>query len=466
MKLFFYRYFSSVIFFFILVALTGCSGLSEPLGYNDSESFSRVRLDLTLTVSDRSGSRSSGRILDNSDPAQRLSNMRVYLFRADLNASSSDDSAFKYCRPRVEGSDSPVDYFYIPAFEKDYTWNSEGNETHAMLIEPYLEKGYQYRLLAIGRDDIEEGSDDQGLLRLTTYDRADRLTDVSTKPMEATTLAEIVMAINLRGVRLQTSELFTGCSDTFVVSDDNEDFTASIIVSRSVAGMLMYIENIPTHFKALADFTRPSIMPPYEPMSLITKGKEYKVSSIAIAPTTITSMVGLLSRKACGDIATNDNFRGYFADINLADAQTDEGIFVNTNPENTAHPNSILCGNFILPIDAPSALPIIEGYQLLDHTLYLVFYTTDNDMDDHTFATPFFWYPIESVAQIYNPATGSYQDAPGGDVEASYALMSNHIYSLGEKYGNVDAPLDISALNNSSQSRSQNLPSLILHRME
>jgi len=127
-------------------------------------------------------------------------------------------------------------------------------------------------------------------------------------------------------------------------------------------------------------------------------------------------------------------------------------VYKRQNPDNEKHPNSILAGNFILPIESSGDLNIIDGYEPLGHTLYLVFYTTDNDMDDHTFATPFFWYPIEMVNQIYDSTKGEYVDAPGAAPQEAYPLRANQIYSLGERYGNVDAPLDLSALA-ASQSR-------------
>lgn len=432
--------------------LAGCSGEAD-MAYNDSEvRLSAVKFNLTMTVGHGPSSLSSNRQLVSSDASQSVSNMRVYLFRANLHADPNDNSAFRYCQVTHEGSDRPLDYYYVPAFEKDYVWKNDSDETHAILIDPYLEKGYQYKLLAIGRDDISENSPDAGLLRQATVDGNDPWIPVSDSPSAATSLADVAMAINLKGVRLQTGELFTGCTEAFVVDDDHEDFTASITLNRSVVGMLMYIENVPTHFKAMADFTRPGIMPPYEPMPLITKGKEYKVASVAIAPITITSKVGLIGRKACGELGVNANFRGYFADTSLANAQDRDGYFINTNPDNEKHPNSILAGNFILPIESSGDLNIIDGYEPFGHTLYLVFYTTDNDMDDHTFATPFFWYPIEMVNQIYDSTKGEYVDAPGAAPQEAYPLRANQIYSLGERYGNVDAPLDLSALA-ASQSR-------------
>lgn len=428
------------------VLLWSCSSTGQDdMDDIDSKDLVKINISVDITVGHNVDSRSGVRPLDSSDPAQRVNNMRVYLFRAALDADPSDNSAFHYCRVPHSGNTEPADYFYVPAFEKDDTWNDSGNETHAFLIDPYLEKGYQYKLLAIGRDDIDESSNNAGLMRPTT-NGSEGWIDISENPAEATTLAEAAMSINIAGVRLHTCELFTGCTEAIVVDGESENFTAGIFLRRAVAGVIMYIENIPTHFKALADFSRPGVIPPYSPLPLITKGKEYKVSSVAIAPICISSCVGIVDRLSVGDIPANTNFRGYYADRSLAAAQEADGHFINTNTGNSEHPNSIFVGNFVLPVDAPGSLEVFDNYSNLDHTLYLVFYTTDNDMDDHTFATPFFWYPIESVSQSYDAITDTYIDDADATPVNSYPLKANHVYSLGEKYGTVDAPIDLSAL--------------------
>lgn len=434
-----------------LLGLVSCGAGNDPIpGEETAQSLSQVRFDIRLTVGQQPDSRSTGRQLDSADGAQSVTNMRLYLFRAPMAADPEDNSAFRYCRFPEEGSGRLMPYLYVPVFEKDSVWTDKADETHALLVDPCLAKGYRYKILAIGRDDITETDESTGLLFPSTIEGDEGWVDVTADPEGATTLSEVAMSANLRSLRLQTSELFTGCTEAFLVDDDHEDFTATIILSRSVTGMLMYIENIPTHFKALADFTRPGIMPPYRPITLITKGKEYRVSSVAIAPISITSKVALISREACGATAVNETFRGYFADTNLTGAEERDGYFVNTNPTNQAHPNSILSGSFILPISTPQPLRIIDGCEPMDHTLYLVFYTTDNDIDDHTFATPFFWYPIECISQTYDEAKGEYVDAPGSSPSSTYPLRANQIYSLGEKYGSVDTPLDLSALSGPS----------------
>lgn len=438
---------------FIILLASACGADSDIHPDSKDGGSTQVSIQLSVTVGQNRDSR-AGRPLESTDNMQAVSNVRVYLFRADAGADPADNTAYRYCHFTVEGSE-PLPYYYIPAFEKDAVWESDTDETHAFLLDPYLEKGYSYKLLAVGRDDVSEGSDDSGLLRHSSSSGAAGWTATG-ESGEATTLDEAAMAINLRGVRLQTCELFSGCSEAITVDDAHNEFTTAIRMSRAVAGVLMYIENIPTHFTALASFTRPSIMPPYEDMPLITKGKEYKVSAVAIAPVTITRMVGLTSGTSCGGADINDNFRGYYSDFSFINSQERDGIFVNTNPGNEAHPNSLLAGNFVLPVDKPGPLKVIDGYGELDHTLYLVFYTFDNDMGDHTFATPFFWYPIENATNSQGSVV----------TESSYRLEANHIYCLGEKNSRTDAPVDLSALSAGSRSGSENDPLLILRGWE
>lgn len=455
------RYTVFMIAFMSLIC--GCNQDINHMDDGGNGSLSHVRFDLRLAVRQDVDTRASGRQLINSDAAQDVSNVRIYLFRAPLNADPKDDSAFKYYKMPAKDGGAPKDYFYVPSFEKDAIWDSDKEETHVYIIDPFLEKGYQYKLLAIGRDDVKEGDSDPGTLLLSTTEGATGWSDISTDPAQATTLHQAAMSINITRVRLCVGELFVGCSEALIVDDEDENFLTDILLTRSVAGVLMYLENIPSHFNALTDITRPGIIPPYKPMSLITKGKEYKVSSIAIAPAVISTGVEMIGRGPCGNPEPNQNFRWYLVDANLLSAQEKDGYFVNTNPDNEKHPNSLLAGNFILPVNSHEGTDIIGDYEKFDHTLYLVFYTNDNDLDDHTFATPFFWYPIENIRQTYDAVTGGYIDDPAASLEVSYPLHANHIYSLGERYGNVDAPLDLSALKTlQPDTRSTNTPALQL----
>lgn len=446
----------AILLMALICLVGGCgSDIVTPVE-NDGEGLSHVKFGLDLTLGVHDGTRSQGRPLDSSDPAQWVRNMRIYLFRADMDDDPEDDSAFRYSLiPSADGGE-PLEYIFVPSFMKDAIWDSDENETHAYLIDSYLPKGYRYKLLAVGRDDVSE--DDKGAPgTLLTSDMDGRMgwTPVSVNPAEATTLASASMSLNVTSVRLSTAELFVGCSDSFSVDDDEEDFLVDIMLKRSVAGVIMYLENIPTHFRAMADFTRPGIMPPYTPLSLITKGKEYKVSSVAIAPVVINTGVGMIGSQPCGETSVNQNFSWYLVDANLSSARERDGFFVDTNPSNQRHPNSVFGGSFILPLDRHDGVELIAGTPEFDHTLYLVFYTNDNDLNDHTFATPFFWYPIENVRQTFNTTSGLYEDAADASEQISYLLEADNIYSLGEKYGAVDLPLDLSVLRGvSSDTRS------------
>lgn len=432
--------------------LSSCESATSMPEIGVEDGLGEVRLQFTISVGQDLETRAEGRPLDNTDAMQKVSNMRLYMFRADADTPDKNYSEFKYCRMRDESGET-VNYLYIPAFEKDQTWTSTSDEMHPILLTQTLEKGYKYIFLAVGRDDIDQTGEDTGSLRQTSVSGSEGWISVNEMPTRATTLAEASMAINIRRMELQTCELFTGTSNAILVDNDHEDFVSNIILKRRVSGVLMYLENIPTHFKALANFSQPGLTPPFDQMPLITKGKEYKVTSVAIAPICISTQIGVVNGIPNGTGYPNSNFRGYFADVDLTKAQDKDGYFINTNPGDPTHPNSVLAGNFVLPISVTHAHSIIEGYPEFDHTLYLVFYTTENDLDDHTFAAPFFWYPIECVAQEYNSITGEYVDKSGTAPTANYTLNTNQVYSLGEKYGDINRPLDLSSIGTNAGSK-------------
>lgn len=173
----------------------------------------------------------TGRPLDTTDDLQKVTDVRVYLFR-----SAAAEGPFTYFKPTY-GSER-VNYLPISDFS-NYV-SAQGDETHTYQIKPTLPEGYYYRMLAVGLSkDTEKGITDPTEIRwtehLTTWGEA--LATNGSDPMTGR-VAESFTGI---ATDIKTSET------TFYVSKDSETigFDAEVQLYRAVCGVMLYVTHVP-----------------------------------------------------------------------------------------------------------------------------------------------------------------------------------------------------------------------------
>ena len=113
-----------------------------------------VKLNMRVGVS--AGVVTGSRELDTWDGAQQVNDMRIYVFRCPEDKKGTSEEAYTYCIP-IETEAAKNGYYSVDAFNNREPYYSAEHqnmpEQHLYTIEPYLENGYYYQFLAIGRDD-------------------------------------------------------------------------------------------------------------------------------------------------------------------------------------------------------------------------------------------------------------------------------------------------------------------------
>lgn len=208
-----------------------------------------VKLDMTVGVS--AGVVTDSRELDTWDGAQQVNDMRIYVFRCPEDKKDTPDEAYTYCTPI--GTENG--YYSVDAFKNTTPYYSAEHqnmpEQHSYTFEPYLQNGYYYQFLAIGRDD--------------KYATKKVLTEPKFTENE-TTLEDARIALTKEAKNsaelgiLNTTELFSGILQDektheeapVLVTEETKYFHRTLTASRNVAGLMIYVENIPAQVESNA----------------------------------------------------------------------------------------------------------------------------------------------------------------------------------------------------------------------
>lgn len=445
------------------LAAVGCSQdeLLPDGGKGTGASGGMHEVEVTFNMGTSGGlqTRSITRPVISSDDWQRVTNVRIYVFKAE-SADAGDDAY--YYQPDINNKKG---YLYVSNFadtKKDWkendVWGDDANEqeneyyTYSAKLE--LGLGY-YKFLAIGRDDIdEEHLENLQDLTMTIPNLdfpedyvnipnfKDMVSESSTldfkkdapKWDEGTTLNDAL----IQSSGYSCSELFSGISEPISITPDVKGFSSTITLNRAVAGMLFYVENIPTEVEALVSYYDDNFIE-----LLVEKGKKYPVEKIGIAPLEYFSQVNLANRKPAGTAAVNKNNRSGFTLVNyfislrdeLKNKTEDGECFVGENISEE-HPNgTFLLGTFLLPQNTVSSTLTVgdaidddpDTQATLDKSLYLVFLTSFSGSASAEY--PIYWKPI------YNKTLGS----------DKFSIDANSFYSIGLKNHEKgeDDPIDL-----------------------
>lgn len=211
-----------------------------------------VKLNMRVGVS--AGVVTGSRALDTWDGAQLVNDMRIYVFRCPVEKKGTSEEAYTYCIP-IETEAAKKGYYSVDAFNNTEPYYSAEHqnmpEQHSYTFEPCLENGYYYRFLAIGRDDK---------YATTKVLTEPKFTENETK-LEDARIALTEQAKNSAKLGiLNTTELFSGILQDentheeapVLVTEDTKYFHRTLTASRNVAGLMIYVENIPAQVESNA----------------------------------------------------------------------------------------------------------------------------------------------------------------------------------------------------------------------
>ena len=124
-------------------------------------------------------------------------------------------------------------------------------EQHLYTIEPYLQNGYYYQFLAIGRDDK---------YATTKVLTEPKFTENVTKLEDARIALKKKKKNSTKLGILNTTELFSGILQDektqekapVLVTEETKYFHRTLTASRNVAGLMIYVENIPAQVESNA----------------------------------------------------------------------------------------------------------------------------------------------------------------------------------------------------------------------
>lgn len=440
------------------VLLAGCSAEQSGEDFPTDGALHPVRIefrlgDAGLAVSGRTRVGADGRTfvpdgvlvprstpprsLVSSNDWQQVNDVRIYLFRKNTAGN------FVYYRPS-DASGTKLDYLSVEDFSLKFDlspyviwWggDDDANEMHSYTGQLNLPAG-AYRFLALARDDRTTAS-------------ARRLMDPNqavatwgwTAWAEGTTRLETATLACARNAELSVTELFSGYTDDPILVDGTSDrFSRTIPLNRAVAGILLYVENIPATMPVGGCDSRgesASRLVPVKSLAVVhgrtlsdrvlIAGREAVAGRLAVTPNTpaAASAASAPSAASAGDSDSDDDenptlpIPGYVllrADI-PARAQVQNGIYTNLSPENTAHPNALLKGVFVMPQQAN--IPAGTGGETYDKTLYLVFLGYDSTLRREIALE---WRPI----RLAGAGAGTYDPL-------YYPLPANHFYSIGDR---------------------------------
>lgn len=453
----------------IAVLLAGCSEERSGEGFPADGTLHPVRIefrlgDADLAVSGRARVETDGRtfvpdgvlVPQNAPPRnllssnnwQQISDVRIYLFRKNTAGN------FVYYRPSDDNG-TKHDYLSVEDFSLKFDlspyviwWggDDDANEMHSYTGQLNLPAG-AYRFLALARDDRTVGS-------------ARRLMDPNlavaawgwTAWAEGTTRLETATLACARNAELSVTELFSGyTTDPILVNGTSDGFSRTIPLNRAVAGILLYVENIPATMPVRGCDSREesaSRLVPVKSLAVVhgktlsdrvlIASREAVAGRLAVTSTSPAASTAASTRDSEADGTSALPMPGYVllrADIPTR-AQVQNGIYTNLSPENTAHPNALLKGVFVMPQQAN--IPAGAGGETYDKTLYLVFLGYDSTLRREIALE---WRSI----RLAGTDAGEYDPL-------YYPLLANHFYSIGDRRFSmqdgipaleVDSPVDL-----------------------
>lgn len=360
-----------------------------------------VKLEMRVGVS--AGVVTDSRELDTWDGAQQVNDMRIYVFRCPAEKKGTSEEAYTYYAP-VETEAGQKGYYTVDAFNNT---TPKSAEQHLYTIKPYLQNGYYYQFLAIGRDD--------------KYATTKVLTEPNFTPNE-TKLEDARIALTEQAKNsaqngiLNTTELFSGIlqdektqkEDPVLVTEETKYFHRTLTASRNVAGLMIYVENIPAKVESNAAGDGSTVT--------------FKPTSLSIVATGISTETLIRQKQAPADaepltyqtLGTID-----LTPSNGWSVDATENIFKRAaDSQKGWKENSYMISNFMMPTP--------EGKMQKSKN------SAENE-------TTFYLHYTDGTHHRYDNIRKS---TTNGD-KFKFPIEANHLYCLGAKSKTVNQPYDL-----------------------
>lgn len=402
------------------------------------------------------------RRLFSSNNWQQVNDVRIYLFRKDANGH------FVYYKP-LDASGNRQDYLAVDAFRLKFDlhpamvwWGGldDTNETHTFIGRLQLPSG-SYRFLAVARDDRGVAATDR------------RLADPNVPAMSwgwsswvesSTRLDDATLVCDARQTEVAATELFSGQStETLLVDGSTTQFCQTLNLHRAVAGLLLYVEHIPATIRARLRRTNGSTSLQDVPVkSLAVVHGQTLSDQVLLArreavagrlPVTTTATALRATRSAAVSDAPEATSSSGSSSTSLlptprylllkadipAQAQVRDGCYVNLSPDNTAHPDALLKGAFVMPQQANTPSAPTSARETYDKSLYLVLLGQNPYLQEEVALK---WIPIRLADSAADTTCHPHY----------YPLLANHFYSIGERHfasdgsslaAGEDSPIDL-----------------------
>lgn len=364
-----------------------------------------VKLDMTVGVS---AGVVGSRELDTWDGAQQVNDMRIYVFRCLAKKKGTPEEEYTYCIP-IETEAAKKGYYSVDAFKNTKPYYSAEHhnmpEQHSYTFEPYLQNGY-YQFLAIGRDD--KYATKKVLTEPEFTENETKLEDARIALTE-----EEKNSANL-GI-LNTTELFSGILQDentheeapVLVTEETKYFHRTLTPSRNVAGLMIYVENIPAQVESnAADDVRPVTFTP---------------TSLSVVATGISTETLIRKKQAPADAEplTYQTLGTIDLTSNGWTVDAEENIFKRAEDSQKGwKANSYMISNFMMPTP--------EGKMQKSKN------SAENE-------TTFYLHYTDGTYHRYDNIRKS---TTTGD-KFKFPIEANHLYCLGAKSKTVNQPYDL-----------------------
>lgn len=363
-----------------------------------------VKLDMTVGVS--AGDFTDSRELDTWDGAQQVNDMRIYVFRCPAEKKGTPDEEYTYCIPNEEAAKKG--YYSVDAFKNTTPYYSAEHknmpEQHSYTFETYLQDGYYYQFLAIGRDD--------------KYAKKKVLTEPKfTKDETKLEDARIALTEEAKNSAehgiLNTTELFSGILQDenveapVLVTKETRYFHRTLTASRNVAGLMIYVENIPAQVEsnAAGDVSPVTFTP----------------TSLSVVATGISTETLIRKKQAPADAEplTYQTLGTIDLTSNGWTVDAEENIFKRAkDSEKGWKANSYMISNFMMP--TPEEKMQKSKNSAENETTFYLHYT---DGKNHRY---------DNIRK--STTTGD---------KFKFPIEANHLYCLGAKSKTVNQPYDL-----------------------
>lgn len=367
-----------------------------------------VKLEMRVGVS--AGVVTDSRELDTWDGAQQVNDMRIYVFRCPADKKGTAEEAYTYCAP-VGTESAKKGYYTVDAFNNREPYYSAEHqnmpEQHSYTIEPYLQNGYYYQFLAVGRDDK---------YATTKVLTEPEFTENETKLEDARiALTEETKNSAKLGI-LNTTELFSGIlkdektqeDAPVLVTEDTKYFHRTLTASRNVAGLMIYVENIPAQVESNAAGEGNTVT--------------FTPTSLSIVATGITTETLIRQKKAPADAESLTYQTLGTIDLTSANGwivDATENIFKRAEDTQKGwKANSYMMSNFMMP--TPEEKMQKSKNSAENETTFYLHYT---DGTHHRY---------DNIRK--STATGN---------KFKFPIEANHLYCMGAKSKTVNQPYDL-----------------------